>query len=154
MAVDNVDQTEATVRADITEFNFDIEENESYIDANIRLVKELERGILSLKYDQMPKQIELNTFVEEVTELFFEKYGKFPNNFAMNKLTNVCVLYFIKSKSTTKLHEPNAFHTDRQIKSRNKREKAGFQDGTLDYLQNKRMNPDNYSRVRTKHPQI
>lgn len=152
--MDNVETIEETVMADISAYNFEIKDNESYMDANYRLVEELERGILSLRYEQLPKQCELNQFVEDITELFFEKYDRFPTPYSLNKLANVCTLYFIKNKSTTKQKEANAFQTERQLKSRRKRERAGFEESTLDYLQNRRMSPDNYSKVQTKTVEI
>lgn len=140
------------IKPDISEFTFIIDETEDYRSANIRLASWLDHGILLLKYEQLPDQSVLNQYAEDTAEAFFQRYGQWPTDYNMGRLSNVCLLYFIKSKRPDKNKQKNSFHTERRLQKNRGREWSGYQATTLDHLQNKRINPDSYAKVSTQEP--
>ncbi|KAF1302194.1 hypothetical protein [Candidatus Enterococcus willemsii] len=69
---------------------------------------------LRTKLEELPVQEVLNSFVEKVTEDFFEKFDMMPSKANRGLLANVCLLYSIKSKKSNKNREEDSFLSARQ----------------------------------------
>lgn len=100
-----------------------------YLPEEIRKAEEdlkvwINGSLLSLKLEQLPTVAERNQQVTEITESFFDAFGQYPSSSILYLLGNYILLSFIKSKSTVKQREENAFHTERQTKKRKKYERV------------------------------
>jgi len=93
----------------------------------------------------LPVQEVLNSFVEKVTEDFFEKFDMMPSKANRGLLSNVCLLYSIKSKKSNKNREEDSFLSARQLKTR-----ADLEYATLDVVLDIRMSDRIHQKARPK----
>lgn len=129
----------------IENFTFNIDDYSAYTEANEALNEFLYRKTLRTKLEDLPTQEVLNSFVEKVTEAFFEKFDMFPSKANRGLLANVCLLYSIKSKKSNKNREEDSFLSSRQLKTR-----ANIEFSTLDIVLDIKMSDRIHHKARPK----
>lgn len=93
--------------------------------------------ILRLRKIDLPTEVELVRWVDEVAENHFQHFGEYPHSVNLYYLSNVCLLHYIKDVSRTKVFQENGFQTPRQIKGRFRKEFSTTTD-KLDFYSNKK----------------
>lgn len=112
--------------------DFSLYSAEESVQVETLLIEFIKDDLLKTPLEKIPPVETRVNKVDELTESFYQHFGRYPSSVALYYLSNYILLEDIKDKDPYKIRQENAFHSPRQLRLRFSREYS-TQCAVLDY---------------------